>query len=109
MSLNYMCMVGHYCQAYFCRLNIVFIVKFNSNSVLSHNFTIKTDFKFRFYSQYQNQFLISIIKSIPKLKFISNLDLSSKSVSSLNQKSTSKLQNQLESRSHFKINFLFRS
>ena len=51
-----------------CSLNIVFIVKLNSNPVLNHNFTIKNDLKFRFYSQYQNQFLISIIKSIPKLK-----------------------------------------
>ena len=45
-------MVAHYYQACFCSLNIVFIVKLNSNSVLNHNFTIKIDVKFQFCSQY---------------------------------------------------------
>ena len=57
-----------YHQARFCSLNIVFIVKLNSDSVLDHNFTIKTDLKFRFYSEYQSEFLISI----PNLKCIPN-------------------------------------
>ena len=79
-------MVAHYYQARFCSLNSVFIAELNSKSVSNHNFRIKTDFKIRFYLQYQNQFLISIVKSIPKLKCISNLDLSSKSISGLNHK-----------------------
>ena len=47
------CMVAHYYQACFCSLNLIFVAKLNSNSVLNHNFTIETNFKFRFYSQYQ--------------------------------------------------------
>ena len=84
-------MVAHYYQTCFCGLNIVFIVKLHLNSVLIHNFTIKTDFKFRFYLQYQNQFLISTIKSVPNLKCISNSDLSSKSIRNLNHKINAKV------------------
>ena len=42
-------------QACFGSLNTVFIVKLNSNSVLDHNFTIKTGFNFQFYSQNKSQ------------------------------------------------------
>ena len=105
-------MVTQCYQACFCSLNTVFIVKLNSSSVLDHNFTIKTSFNFQFYSQnksqsqinskvkinvflilisVQNLFLISIIKSIQRLKCISNPDLSSKSIPNLNHKSIQNL------------------
>ena len=48
-------MVAQCYQACFCSLNTVFIVKVNSNSVLNHNFTIKTGFNFQSYSQNQLQ------------------------------------------------------
>ena len=48
-------MVAQCYQACFCSLNTVFIVKLNSNSILNHDFTIKTGFNFQLYSQNQLQ------------------------------------------------------
>ena len=50
---------GPLLSACFCSLNVVFIVKLNSNYVLNHNITVKADFKFQFYK--------SISKSISNL------------------------------------------